>query len=80
MLRSAGFEVDVVTLPSPHFRHRIGLRTVKRLPDRRSLLVAAAELDRVRPYDWIIIGDDDTSSPFAIVLTCLKQRRPDLHL
>lgn len=60
VLRSAGFEVDVVTLPSPHFRHRIGLRTVKRLPDRRSLLVAAAELDRVRPYDWIIIGDDDT--------------------
>lgn len=60
LLRAAGFEVDVLALPSPHFRHRLGLRTVRRQPDRRSLLVAAAELDRRNAYDWIIVGDDDT--------------------
>lgn len=60
LLRAAGFEVDVLALPSPHFRHRLGLRTVRRQPDRRSLLVAAAELDRRNAYNWIIVGDDDT--------------------
>lgn len=60
MLAAAGFTVDVATLPSAHFRHRVHVRRVIRRPDRSAALLAAAELDSRHRYEWIIVGDDET--------------------
>ena len=59
LLARCGFDVDVITTPTRHFRTRRHVRNLTVVPTADAVLAVGTERTRVQPYDWVVSVNDD---------------------